>query len=76
MTLENWLEKEDITNAELARRLHTSRQAVHSWVTGQQVPGLYWAHMLAAATDGAVPTETWLTPDQAVTLQALRATYE
>lgn len=73
MELEAWLESQDITNADFARDMETSRQLVHLWVTRKQNPGLYWALKIELHTKGAVTLESWLTPEQRDGLDAMVA---
>jgi transcriptional regulator with XRE-family HTH domain len=48
--LADWLTKNEMTGAELARRLDASRSAIHRIVTGKRTPGPKMAQKLAAVT--------------------------
>lgn len=69
--LNNWIDASGITQAELARLLGTTRQAVCHWMRGRTVPALYYSLALEAVSGGQVPATVWLTQGQRLALTGL-----
>jgi transcriptional regulator with XRE-family HTH domain len=67
--LSDWLTKNEMTAAALARRLNASRSAVHRIVHGDRNPSLRMAHNIAQVT--GIPVSK-LRPDLAKMFQGER----
>lgn len=72
MTFSEWLKAEGLTMDVIAQRLGISRQAVHGWVSGRNSPRVYYACVIEALSNGAVPVESWLSPTQAMAIQGYK----
>lgn len=58
--LTEYLQSAEITAAELARRLGTSRGYIHDLLSGRRKPSMKTASAIAAITDGKVPISSWV----------------
>jgi transcriptional regulator with XRE-family HTH domain len=54
-----WLTKNDVSHAELGRRLGVTDSAVWRWAHDQRRPGVDDAFKIEKATAGAVPASSW-----------------
>lgn len=71
--LKAWMQASGMGQAELARAVGTTRQAVNSWCIGRVTPGLYYSLAIQTLSKGAVPIETWLTGQQRLALKGMVA---
>jgi len=61
MTLNQYLDAEQITQAKFAKRIKVTQGTVSKLCAGRR-PGWDLAARIAAATAGKVPVEAWLAP--------------
>lgn len=54
MTLAKWISAADLTDAEFARRLGISRQALSRYKAGTRIPRPHILHRIMSLTNGAV----------------------
>lgn len=57
--LASWLDREGVTQAELARTLGIHRSNVTFWISGAKRPHLITAARIQLETNGYVPVEEW-----------------
>lgn len=57
MTLAEWMKTEGKTMDFVAKSLGTSRQSVHTWVSGRNAPRIYYALAVEVLSEGKVPVE-------------------
>lgn len=62
MTLGEWLDRKDISQAAFAQMVGVSQSKVSRLVSEDQSPGLRLAFAIERVTDGAVPAVAW--PDR------------
>ncbi|MGV1682950.1 helix-turn-helix transcriptional regulator [Sphingopyxis sp. NJF-3] len=60
MELKTYLESHNIRQADFAAQVSTTPATISRIVSGSLRPALDLAHRIERATDGHVPTETWL----------------
>lgn len=58
--LKAWIAREEISNAEAARRAGYDRSNFHRILAGNAKPSLELAHQIDAMTRGAVPMTDWV----------------
>lgn len=73
MTLAEWMKTEGKTMDFVAKSLGTSRQSVHTWVSGRNAPRIYYALAVEVLSEGKVPVESWLTHTQAMAVEGFRS---
>jgi DNA-binding transcriptional regulator YdaS (Cro superfamily) len=61
MTLERWLARNEVSQAEFARRTGITQSAISKYISGDRQPMLDEALAIERATHGAVPVEEWET---------------
>lgn len=54
MELSNWIEKEELSRSEAAKKLDLSESQLSRLITGTRKPTAMQAHRITVATDGAV----------------------
>jgi DNA-binding transcriptional regulator YdaS (Cro superfamily) len=72
MQLGEWLEQGRMSGGELAKRIGTTRQAVHSWIDGRTRPKVYYALAVETVTGGEVPVSSWLTNVESLALKGMQ----
>lgn len=60
MDLKTYLEAEKVRQAEFAELVETTPATISRLAAGTMKPALELAHRIERATNGKVPTETWL----------------
>ena len=60
MTLSEYLDANNMTGADFATRIGVSRQALHRYVNGERRPEWPVIERIAAATDGAVTANDFM----------------
>ena len=73
MTLAEWMKAEDKTMDFVAKALGTTRQSVHTWVSGRNAPRIYYALAIQVLSEGKVPVESWLTHTQAMAVAGFKS---
>jgi transcriptional regulator with XRE-family HTH domain len=59
MQLQTWLDKETVSQAELAAALAVNRATVSRWLSGDRVPRAKWLRAIAEYTGGKVRPRDW-----------------
>lgn len=62
--LKSWIDAQEITGAEAARRLGYDRGNFHRILSGAIRPSIDLAHAIDVMTDGAVPMAAWASPSR------------
>lgn len=70
----DFLERNDLSNAEAARALHVSRPTIFAWREGDKIPTAAHRAAIAKWTEGTVPESSWpLSEKEAGQLDALKS---
>lgn len=75
MKFATWVDSGAVTQADVARKLGTTRQAVNQWYLGKTQPGTYYTLAIQIISRGVVPMEEWLDTTHRLALEALRASH-
>ena len=68
-----WLAERAVSQADVARAMGVSNVAVHNWIKGMSPPSDVNRRRLERWTGGAVPTVSWLSPDERAEIEAMPA---